>query len=47
MHMEMMFESIPNMATKGMRTPRTTKLNVVSFSESDEKYVISKIFYFQ
>ena len=47
MHMEMMFESIPSSATKGMRTPRTTKLNIVSFSESDEKYVISNMYYGQ
>ena len=41
----MMFESTPSIATKGMGTPRTTKFNFVSFSESDEKYVISNIIF--
>ena len=40
MHIEMMFESIPNRATKGSKTPRTTKLSVDSFSESFGNFVI-------
>ena len=40
MHIEMMFESIPNRATKGSRTPRTIKLSVDSFSESFGNFVI-------